>query len=346
MSKSTPIKPKRDMYNPDLKKRFITETYKKDSIMALAKVVFKSVAKYENDWGSDFCTRNSDEIEPVLENILGMRVSSKWIIVNILKDYIEWCIKDKYNGAIDGMKDIDIDTSGYEKIKQQMVSNPIQLQKYFDEIFRPESDETIDIIYRCYLWMAYMGIPEEDALNVKSNDIDFNIMKIKYGDKDAPIYFESLPAFRGAVALSSFYYRHPNYESAKLNDRITGDMILRGVEGKNRIKEDIDKYNIRSVVSRKFSDKENIKKTGKKLSFYRIWISGLFYRMYEHERAGNEVDFTNTAKDDINKPRLDQDGNPVQYKFNHSMDNERQRISRKINDYTEDYNRWKYVFGI
>ena len=337
--KTKPKKDKKEMYNPDMKQKFIDKVYAgRDSTAAIARNVLKSLGEYERNWGADFCTRSPEEISPVLDNVLGMRVSSKWSSVNILKEYIRWCIMNGYPGATDSLKKINIDISGYEKVKMQTVANPIQLQKYFDDIFSPESDETMDIVYRCYLWMAYMGIPEEEALNIKSGNVDFALMRIKYGDKEAPIYRESLASFRSASDLTSFKYVHTRYTTVR--DRVLGDMLLRGV------KENVHKYTIRQVTSRKFSEEENIKKTGKKLSFYRIWISGLFYRMYEQERAGGDVDFTDIAKEEVSKIRLDPSGNPAPYIYNHDKDGEQQRIYRKTRDYNEDYNRWKFVFGI
>ena len=129
--------------------------------------------------------------------------------LTILKEYVKWCIAMKVPGACDGM--LHIEAVGLDKVRHQMVSSPLHLQRFMDSIFDSESDETIDNIYRCYFWMAYGGIDEDDTILIRNEDVDFSEMIIRYKTISVPIYREALPAFRNAVNLTSFVYKHPNY---------------------------------------------------------------------------------------------------------------------------------------
>ena len=87
--------------------------------------------------------------------------------------------------------------------------------------------------------------------------------------------------------------------------------------------------------------KRNIKaieegKTDLQLSFYRVRMSGLFYRTYEIERAGGTVDFSDAAL------RL-MDGKTYSLSGREKIEHNQLRIER---DYFEDYQRWKLAFSM
>jgi hypothetical protein len=66
------------------------------------------------------------------------------------------------------------------------------------------------------------------------------------------------------------------------------------------------------------------------LSYHRVWLSGYFYRIYENERSGHEVDMTPIV-------RAHMEG-----KTYTSVKSKERVIWR---EYLEDYQRWKLVFG-
>jgi hypothetical protein len=316
------------MYNEEMKRRFIGDYTKSLHTAEVARVIFDALEPYEEKWGADFCTMSASELQPALDNILGMRVSSKWMGIIMLREYSKWCMISKYHGACDSI--MDVNTIGLDKIKKQMVSGPLHLQRYFNEVFDSESEETIDIIYRCYLWMAYGGVSEEDALSVKVDDVDLDTLKITFGETDAPIYREALTVFKSAISLTSFLHKHPNYRKPIRRDRVAGDTVMRGVKTNTRL------LTIRSTLSKRLTEAAKTGKTELQLSFYRIWLSGLFYRMYEAERAGFPVDFSDVAVQEMEGKTYSLSG----------RDNLKLKQNRKARDYMDDYRRWKLAFSI
>lgn len=89
---------------------------------------------------------------------------------------------------------------------------PKHLQAILDKSFHPLESETVDCVYRCYLWMAFAGMEEANALEVKVSEIDFGPMLIEHGGKSYEIYREAIPAFRMACEATEFMYEHPNYK--------------------------------------------------------------------------------------------------------------------------------------
>lgn len=316
------------MYNAEMKTRFIREYTGSLNTAAVAETVFNALEKHEQGWNADLCTKSCEELQPVIDEIVGLRSKSKWMTLIILKEYVKWCIAMKVPGACDGM--LEIQSVGLEKVRHQMVSGPLHLQKFLDEVFDKEAEETIDNIYRCYFWMAYGGIDEEDTILIRKDQVDFSQMIIGYKTTSVPIYREALPAFKNAVSLNSFLYKHPNYSKPVRRDRVPGDTLMRGVRAATKT------FTMRTTLS-----KRNIKAvedglTDLQLSFYRVRMSGLFYRVYEMERAGFHANFSEAALRVM-------DGKTYALHGREKIEHKQNRIER---DYMEDYQRWKLAFSI
>lgn len=316
------------MYNEEMKSRFIREYTGSLNTANVATTIFNAMEEHEKSWNADLCTRSSEELQPVITEITGLRSRSKWMALTILKEYVKWCIAMQVPGACDGM--LQIQTVGLDKVKHQMVSSPLHLQKFLDDVFDPESEETLDNIYRCYFWMAFGGIDEEDTILIQNEQVDFGQMVIYYKTTNVPIYREALPAFRNAVSLSSFLYKHPNYSKPVRRDRVPGDTLMRGIRATTKT------FTMRTTLS-----KRNIKAiedglTDLQLSFYRVRMSGLFYRVYEMERAGIPTSFSEAALRVM-------DGKTYTLHGREKLEHRQNKIERS---YMEDYQRWKLAFSI
>ena len=314
------------MYNEGLKINFIRNYTQSINTANVATTVFTAFEPHEEAWGADLCTKSTEELQPVIDEIVGLRSKSQWMSLTILKEYVKWCITMNVPGACDGM--LRITAVGLDKVRKQMVTSPLHLQRYLNEVFDPEGDETIDNLYRCYYWMAFSGIREEDTLSITASDVDFMDMSIRYGENCVPLYRESLPAFHNAVELSGFLYKHPNYAKEIRRDRVPGDTIMRGVRATTKT------MSIRSMLSHRSAAALQDGKTKQQLSFYRVWMSGLFYRMYERERAGIPVDFSDAAVDFMS-------GRTYVVKGRGKLEHKQNKIEK---DYMEDYQRWKLAF--
>lgn len=316
------------MYNEEQKKRFIKDYTGSLNTANVAVAIFNALEKYELSWNNDFCTRDADELQPAIDAIVGLRNKSKWMSITILREYVKWCIAMKVPGACDGM--LKIESVGLEKIKKQMVASPLHLQRYLDDIFDKEQEETIDNLYRCYFWMAYGGIDEEDVVLIKNDDVDLPQMVIRFKNIIMPIYREAIPAFKNAVTLTSFQYKHPYYTRSIRRDRVLGDTIMRGIKATTK------PFTMRTVISKRNISAIENGLTDLQLSFSRVKMSGLFYRTYEMERAGIPVTFSEAALRAM-------DGKTYSLHGREKIIHKQNRIER---DFFDDYQRWKLAFSI
>lgn len=313
------------MYNQDVKERFISEYVKSDSRKTLYRHLFDRIAEYEYKWGADICTRSSDEIQPVVNKIITVR--SSYTLISALSSYAKWCINNNVEGARTGI--LNITASISDKLRTQTVSGPPHLQIYLNSLLFPESSNTADNIIRCYCWMAYGGMDEEDVINVKTSDVDLINAKIVYNDKEYVIYREALPAFYRCVNSNHFYLINKNYKKPVLKRRADSNYLLRATTPKVSIS-----Y-LRNSLSQKSKVAYGEEKTRLQLSYSRIWLSGLFYKKYEMERLGYSIDF----EDEVNQHI---EGKEYSLKKGRTM----RAIKAKIEkEYLEQYEEWKSLFN-
>ena len=224
---------------------------------------------------------------------------------------------------------LEIKTVGLDKVKQQTIASPKHLQNYLNAICEPANMKATDNIYRCYYWLAYAGMAEEDIFKVKCSDVDFNKLIVQYNQKYTvvPIYPEGLEAFHNCVELSQFRYIHPNITKEIWKDRADGDILIRGIKSVSTIKA------FRVELSRRSKQKSD--KTPLKLSHFRVWLSGVFYRMYEQEIIGVPPDFNAIVAQQMEGKtyKLDSGRNTIEAKHR-----------QLVRDYEEDYERWKLAW--
>lgn len=317
------------MYNESIKTKFVRNYTNSISMAKFCETIFNKIEYYELQWGADLCTRTVEELQPVINVMVGVRARSKWSTLIVLKDYVKWCIGEGIPDVCDGM--LKINTIGLDNIKIQMVSLPKHLQKYLDEIYDPEDMKTTDNIYRCFFWLAYSGMKEEDILNVKCNEVDLINLVVYHNGQSFEIYREAIPAFKNCVTLSSFVYNHPLYSADKTvwKTRADGDTLIRGIRSLPTLN------SMRMTLSRKAREAIDANKTNQRLSYYKVYLSGLFYRMYEREKSGLSVDFTDAALKFMEGK---------EYKLEKGCKTKEIKKRQIINDYVEDYNRWKLAF--
>lgn len=313
------------MYNYEQKESFIRD-YTNNLVTASGCVnLFNRVEKYEERWGDDVCTRSVSELQPMVDDIIGLRTTARCARLIVLREYARWCISNGIPGASDSI--FRVNTAAVSKVKAQTVFNPAELQKHLDILFLPEDKESVDCIYRCYMWLAYCGIEEDDAFKIACENVDFDNMVINYQGKRFPIYKESVAAFKNAVNLKQFAYIHPLYFNVVMKDRASGNNLLRTTAN------NCNPQSFKTEISR--TEKANEKLTGKRLSYSRVKLSGLFYRAYIQELLGDTIDFLAVAEEQMSgkEYKLDSGRN--------TRDAKKRQIAR---DYLDNYRRWKLAF--
>lgn len=318
------------MYNDNLKMRFIRWYARTPRARKTANAAFSAMKPYEEAWGADLSTKSQEVLQPVIDGLIqtkGFPSGSRYTALMTLKAYALWYLNLGIAGACDGMLRVEVE--GVQQTRKKMVANPMHLQSYLDILFKPENAEEVDNIYRCYGWLLYGGIKKEDALLVKTSDVDFSNLQIAYQDTHVPIYPAAVPALINAAQLEDFVYEHPKYREKIRRKRVPGDTLIRGFKA-----DFLDEAQLQAAYARKRREATNLGLTNARLTFANIWLSGLFYRMCQQEQVGGIVDFSATVVEHM-------DGREYTVTSDRNLD----QITKKIiNSYSEHYQQWKLAF--
>ncbi len=296
------------MYNGRLKARFIEEFTTAEQWRVGAAHMFEAFAPYETEYGADLCTWDEERMASVFQNLVGIRVKSSFSRLTILRRYAAWCVEKQVPGANPALVTLhNVSGPQPEKIRSQMVSSPAHLQQFLDAVLSPEDDCTTECLLRCYLWLAFIGLREEEALELPTTAVDLENLVIRYNGREYPFYREAIKAFRVCVRTDQFVVKRSSHQDKRYTvlPRAPGDRLLRGITTEKR------KYSFRTALSRAIKIALNAGVDSNlqiRLGYNRVYNSGLFYRMYIDERAGKEPDFTEYARESLE--RVNPDGFP------------------------------------
>lgn len=290
------------MYNETVKQRFLEDYLsgadgKRKRSAATERTlerIFDSIAPIEEACGCDFAKLSIEEMQRAFDAVSGIRSQSAEVAYYLLKQYIRWCILHGVGGG-EAFKQIRLDS--IENFRGCMVASPAHLKSSIDAAFPNPSENSIEYIYRASLWLAFIGFKEEEAAKILADDVHLNQMEITPQGFKEPfqIFAEARQDLFQAKTLQTF--REPRGRKGVDKQRAVGDVLLRGKVTEKTMEEYLT-TTVRQTVNRAFKkaikERDEAKAQGKQrfenislfLSYDRIYLSGVFYRAYEHERIG------------------------------------------------------------
>ena len=326
---------RKNLYNPIQKERFLESIQTSNTMEDLFRNVFAFVSEEEEARGADVCTWDAEALRECLEKLAGLRSYSSGNRAQLLKRYIRWCLDKHINGASNAIFSLEADGSG--KIREMSVSGPADLQRRLDSFLSPEEDLTADLILRGYCWFAFMGLSEEESVAVESGDVSLDYRLITRADRR---YFMPEEAFNCMKALMGpcFHYSHPQYsEEYVTRDRAEGKKLLRGLRNPEP-----GVKSLRAMLANKKAEARREGKSDTRISYYRIWLSGEFYRMYQSEQNGAEVDFLYLGERALQMREASSKPYKLESEKGKRTENSKKReIAR---EFRIDYERWKATY--
>ena len=319
------------MYNESQKIRFVEDTSYNPDVRVGCVNVFNSIEKYEAQAGKDIAVMTVDELIDLLNKSGYMRRRSEERVLGILREYCRWCAEKKIEGAENAMEnipDVSLETIRVDRVASRTVSSPLQLQVFLDAVFDKESEETMDNVYRALFWLVFGGFTAEDAIEVRTGEVRLGDLAILHGSEPGILYRESLQCIKNCAELTQFKAVRFGYQTRV--DRIPGDYLLRGL----RTNPDIAV--MRNAVSKATQTAFREGRVKKRLRFETVRLSGIFYRMYELERAGIEPDYI-----DIARRFLPPQSSVTIEDPRKARERERHDLLRAKRDMVNDYETWK-----
>ena len=313
------------MYNEDLKLKFantIDSLYTRELCLS----TFKRVYKFENKCNKDIFEMAENEISEVLNHLVLVRggTTNKSPQINILENYVKWCIENNINNSNDNIFKVSIDSS--DRIKEVMVKNPEQLDSILNAVFKPVNKNTIDNVYRCATWLLYCGIKKADLSNIKAEHIDVKNCRINYESEVYELYPQSIDSIESCINLKEFTIIHPSYLG--IDNRYDGESILRTTTG------DIKPDTLQQLINRKINAAAKNGISVIHLKIDKIRLSGIFYKAYVYESKGVPIDFYSIVSREMKGKT-----------YSVSKKNSMKTITLdRAREYMAEYVRWKNVF--
>lgn len=316
------------MYNEERKERFIREFTESEHTADVYRKIFRITEKFEEAAGLDVCEMDAVTGKPVADSLVNIGGTSIEKRLNLVKQYVRWCVRNNIPGATLGFLDI-VPMPPYGKIRNRMVSGPLMLKQYLDAVFDSPEKKNIHNVYRCYLWLGFAGVPGDLATEITSADVSLSERTICCLGEDFTIPEEAMPEIRNCMTLNGFTVEYP---TASVRSRTIGTRILRGFS---------DNTNLTAlrVKASEFGKKAEDKGlTDKRLTYVYTRLSGIFYRAFRNEMAGVAPDFSRDAE------RLEDENERTDPSI--KQETRQYRISTRTRGLTQDYKRWKLVFRV
>ncbi len=322
------------MLNTELKDGFVRQFSESESVRHRCYSVFARLGDFEDKLGKDVYEFTDREMTDVLAQTSGLRRSTQYQTIRIINEYLKWARSNGINVVCNTVSEGDEDV--VQNYRKKMVFGVEHLSRLFSAIFGTSGGDGSYIIFRCYLWLAFVGIDFEDAYELRTRDVDTDYMRVLVKGREYPLYKESIPDFKSAKELTAF--RLPNHlypDKVTIVDREDGDRLLRRMKKATNADAGDPANTVGSTIRRYVRDAVCGKKLAvtNTLTYSNVKLSGLFYRMYLREEMGFPVDFKLIAEMDIANDDI----------------SGRRRIAKKsriVAGYKEDYAVWKRAYEL
>ena len=306
------------MYNESLKRAFIVDEVTSVKTGAQIEQLFALTEPFELEAGADICTFSREDIQPVINSLSGARsISDSY--VHGLRKYCKWCVSQGVQGATDVSKKVRPDKS--EKVRAKMAANPKDLKEYLDDVFDAEENNGTDNIFRAYFWLAYGGMKRDDIMSIPASGVLLDDNRLVYGDYTMEIYPEARRTFVNCVKLDEFTKTrviNPKVVVQHQLQRENNGLLLRTTKGSSL-------HTIASNITHRTREAIDSGKTKRRMTYESVWLSGVFFRVFQLEIYGVEPNFDWAINEVCSNPE------GVHY-------------AKKKREITADYNLWKEVF--
>lgn len=298
------------MYNPDFKRKFISASTTSVNTAKLYASVFNKTEPYEMKMHLDICDMSSQVMLGLIKSVSTSRTDTNVAFVRVIRKYIKWC---NDNGYSDNQVEIEmISDTNIEAIREKCVRSAADLHRRLDTIFPDGDTSQKDNVLSCYFWLAFIGILHKDIMDVRISDVDLTNGVVTFNDIDYHIPREAMLCFDRCTDYMRIKDRQDTtYLLCINNNRYDSDQFTR-------------------VVSSAIAYRIRYNGVNIKLKYSSIFVSGIFCRMYQNERAGIPVAFQPIAEAVV----AARTGGADYF-----------QIGRMRRQYERDYLVWKEAFG-
>lgn len=267
-------------YNNEVKQKYLAESTNA-TLLKSSSDLFAMTKEWEVQKQKELSEWERSELIDFLNRATGIAVYLfQRTVISPLSRYLQWTNNDF-------MPIHASELNFTEAYRSETLSSPRHLAQVLDQILDPVSHATFNVLRRCVMWLWYMGISVEDILVIDESWVDISQGKIEIRDIVYPIPQEALPAFKALLQLECFYiYRSPKPGgSPVVQRRKPGTLLVRDCLTSKAKPQKI--AGIAAVQIYTEAQKKGVYWPG----LIALRRSGVFYRLYQLEKAGIAPNF-------------------------------------------------------
>lgn len=307
---------RREVYNREEKEAFFSEM----NVPETLRRPFLSVGKYEMKNGKDVRAFSVKEMQDMFNTNFAYNNRQRKEMQMLIQEYVSWCKRN--NKKVKNSIDL-IDIGRVNLIRHTMVSSPKHLDIIMNETLDSVEEKSFDCLIRCNFWLAFFGVSDyREVSKVKVSEIDFTKMVMAHNGKYYEMYKEAIPALRVCCFEDKILYRRTGKRHCEsMRVRMDNDYLMRS-------------FLTESTASRSLMNAYYNRSPECILSYYNVYLSGVFYRLYELERMGIKPDFNAQILGSVNR------------KNNNDSYKKRQNTTRAMcQNLISKYKDWKKAFS-
>jgi len=339
----------RTMFNSPIKEKYLKIDVKNaKGLSNFFKRVYRCDEFGERAVGKDIADFALEEWESLIIALNLRSERSKAQFIGLIRPYVKWYHisrqnkETRYNGAIDKLSSVSIDSS--DAFRMKMLGSKQQISEIISEVYDDGSCDVKRSRDELLFLLLFLGIDTTEICVLEKTDLDSRKKELsvkwvasRSNDKTMQVVVNDIEqrtykVESDIVALWEKCSEATELESANgkggYNIRELQDTpyLFRNVESANADKI-VSTQSLRTIVDRIFNQYKDNTGIELKVSIGNIKISGIFYRMYLEEKEGQEITNEYMAS-----------------KFNMSFA-DRNELVAKTRSYMIDYQNWKRAFG-
>lgn len=331
------------MYNEERKNQFINSITKSEDFARTIRSIFKRTEAYEMLHKSDLCELNTEILTKAVStatNVGNPRTNN--IYKSIVKEYLDWCVENGFSSEVTEFE------NDFTVLNTLLTRSPKHLKTCLDKFLPILKDReaqingTFNCLYRTYCWLAFMGIPREDAEVLRCSNVNLEDKVIGYRGQGFEIYDMSLFDIEKCLKSKEFFQKRIEEKTKKtygtLIPRAKNTYFLRGRKDE-KPSADIVPNVLRRVSYEDnkdfFETEEEFKKAKKRFIYSNLYNSGVYYRAYLDELSGEKANFSELA--DFWAARTCSKKEEAKYK---------QQKANYYYKFKHGYEDWKKAFGL
>lgn len=286
------------IYNEERKNRFINGITDSEDFARTLRSIFKKTEFYETLYKLDLCNLDKEILSKAVSSVQTVSARTAKIYANIIDQYLDWCVENGYSSeATEVVRD-------FTALNTVLTRSPEHLRISLDKFLPILKDRdaqtygTFNCLYRTYCWVAFMGIPREDAEVLRCSNVDLEDKMIGYRGRGFRIYDESLFDIEKCLTSREFFQKRVEEKTKKtygtLIPRAKNTYFLRGRKDGKPSSEIV--LNVLQRIPYEenkdfFETEEDFKKAKKRFIYSNLYNSGVYYRAYITELKGGKADF-------------------------------------------------------